>query len=353
MSMVQDVQGAWKGVCRKMQRWLVSESMRSSDAGLRIRCKIIRNLVRGESPTRIANILAVSRSHVYETAHDFLARGVEGLFDRRADNGEPKVHEAYIATVLEAVAGSPQQHGYQRPTWTQELLILVAQQRTGVKISVSTMSRLLAELKIRRGRPKPTVACPWSKQAKTRRLNQIRRLEENLPTDEVLLYLDEVDIHLNPKIGDDYMLRGQQKTVLTPGKNEKRYLAGALNARTGRLAWVEGERKTSALFIALVDHLVGKAYARAKTIHLVLDNFRIHSSRAVEAARQRWGERVQFHFLPPYCPDHNRIERLWKDLHDNVTRNHTCQEMLDLMQNVNDYLEPRRRTGKHSYTQAL
>jgi transposase len=28
------------------------------------------------------------------------------------------------------------------------------------------------------------------------------------------------------------------------------------------------------------------------------------------------------HFLPPYCPDDNRIERLWKDLHDNVTRNH-------------------------------
>ena len=32
------------------------------------------------------------------------------------------------------------------------------------------------------------------------------------------------------------------------------------------------------------------------------------------------------HFLPPYCPDHNRIERLWKDLHDNVTRNHTLSQ---------------------------
>ena len=33
------------------------------------------------------------------------------------------------------------------------------------------------------------------------------------------------DIHLNPKIGPDYMLRGTQKWVLTPGKNRKRYLA--------------------------------------------------------------------------------------------------------------------------------
>lgn len=131
----------------------------------------------------------------------------------------------------------------------------------------------------------------------------------------------------------------------SPGKNEKRFLAGALNASSGRLTWVEGTRKTSALFIALVDHLVTKAYSRTKVIHLVLDNFRIHSSRAVEAARARWGDRVQFHFLPPYCPDNNRIERLWKDLHGNVTRNHKCTEMSELMANVNEYLEPRRRTG--------
>lgn len=137
--------------------------------------------------------------------------------------------------------------------------------------------------------------------------------------------------------------------MLTPGQNAKCYLAGALNATSGRLTWVEGPRKTSALFIALIDHLVKRAPARARVIHLVLDNFRLHSSRAVQAARERWGDRVRFHFLPPYCPDHNRIERLWKDLHDNVTRNHTCRDMAQLMRYVNDYLQSRRRKGKHHY----
>ena len=353
MSIVQDVARAWKGVDRKMRRWAMSEAMHSPDAELRMRCRILRNLVRGESPTVIAKILGVGRSRVYGVAHRLLDDGVQGLCDRRADNGELKVREAYVATVLSALAGSPQQHGYQRPTWTQELLILVAQARTGVKISRTTMSRLLAAQGVRRGRPKPTVACPWPVARKTRRLRDIRRLERRLPAGEVLLYVDEVDIHLNPKIGDDWMLRGQQKRVLTPGQNVKRYLAGALNAQSGRLAWVEGPRKTSALFIALVDHLVKRAYPRARVIHLVLDNFRIHSSRAAHAARQRWGHRVRFHFLPPYSPDHNRIERLWKDLHDNVTRNHTCREMAELMRYVNDYLTPRRRTGKHCYTQAV
>jgi transposase len=109
---------------------------------------------------------------------------------------------------------------------------------------------------------------------------------------------------------------------------------------------VEDVRKTSNLFIALVDHLLGH-YRKAKTIHLVLDNFRIHSSKAVEAASARWGSRVVFHFLPPYCPDHNRIERMWKDLHDNVTRNHTCSSMDQLMTYVTSYLKQRRRTGCH------
>ena len=86
-------------------------------------------------------------------------------------------------------------------------IAFVAHARTGVKISPSTISRMLAAQGVRRGRPKPTVACPWTKQANMRRLNQIRRLEQNLPPDEVLLYVDEIDIHLNPKIGADLMLR--------------------------------------------------------------------------------------------------------------------------------------------------
>ena len=88
------------------------------------------------------------------------------------------------------------------------------------------MSRLLKRWRVRLGRPKPMVGCPWKKARKTRRLNVIRRLIQRLPAREVAVYIDEVDIHLNPKIGPDWMLCGEQKTVLTPGKNEKRYLAG-------------------------------------------------------------------------------------------------------------------------------
>lgn len=349
MGIIEQVRGAWNRLSKKVQRWFNREAMASADADWRIRLKIVRNLVRGEGPSTIARLLGCSRSHVYRTGNRFLEGGPEGLVDRREENGEVKVNEDYVGCLLAVVAGAPTQHGYDRPTWTQELLILVCARETGVVISTTTMSRVLAAQGVRHGRPKPTVACPWHKAHKTRRLNELRRLEEQCPSDEVVVFVDEVDIHLNPKIGPDWMLRGQQKEVPTPGKNQKRYLAGALNHRTGRLDWVEGESKASALFIALIDHLL-RVYRRKRVIHVILDNYKIHSSKIVEAAARRWGAKVVRHFLPPYCPDHNRIERLWKDLHDNVTRNHTCPDMEHLMATVRRYLE-QRKTGRHDYIQ--
>jgi hypothetical protein len=60
-------------------------------------------------------------------------------------------------------------------------------------------------------------------------------LLSGLPTDETAVFEDEVDVHLNPKIGSMWMRRGQQAEVETPGDTEKRYLAGSMNWRTGTL----------------------------------------------------------------------------------------------------------------------
>jgi transposase len=352
MGIMEEVVRAWKTLGRNERAFLVLTAARGEDAMFRAHCQYIRNLARGRSVNEVAEFAGCQAKTVRKWARRFLEEGVAGLVDRREDNGQVRVHEGYVSVVLAAVAKSPQDFGYLRPTWTQELLVLVAADQTQIQISCSTMSRLLKVLGVRHGRPKPYVTCPWSKHKKSRRLNEIRRVEENLPPKSVLLYVDEVDIHLNPKIGPDWMLRGQQKQIGTPGQNAKWYLAGALNARTGRICWVEGPRKTGALFIALVDHLVSRAYSGTETIHLVLDNFKIHDSQAVRAAKTRWGDRVVFHFLPPYCPDHNRIERVWKDLHDNVTRNHTRHTLPDLLNDVNAYLNQRRRSGKHSLIKA-
>jgi transposase len=346
----KEVQAAWRRCSGAMRRKVRCWAMTSRDADFRLRCKIVLNLVRGESTQRIAEMLGCSLSQVYRVARRFVEQGEIGLADRREDNGQTKVDESYQAELLRLVADdSPQDHGYRRPTWTQELLILVMEQTMGIRISQSRMSRLLRELEIRLGRPKPVVGCPWKKARRTRRLRHLERLIETLPEGEVLVYADEVDIDLNPKIGPDYMLRGTQKTAVTPGKNQKRYLAGALNANTGKFTWVEWDRKNSDLFILQLWQLVGRDYPNAKCIHIILDNYSIHSSQRTQIALAALGNRVRLHFLPPYCPDHNRIERVWRDLHDNVTRNHRCRTMDELIEEVRAYLATRQRALRHEY----
>jgi hypothetical protein len=291
-----------------------------------------------------------AKSQVYRVTKRFVEHGPVGLVDRREDNGENKVTDAYGMELLRLIEDSPQEHGYRRPTWTQELLILVLAERTGICVSITTMCRLLKQLEVRLNRPKPTVGCPWPKSLRQRRLRAIQRLVDMVPQGEVVLYLDEVDIHLNPKVGSDWTLAGKQRYVDTPGCNQKRYLAGAFNPKTGKVTWVEGDRKNSLLFLNLLYKLVTETYRSANRVHIILDNYGIHDSQQVQLAlKAAAASKIKLHFLPPYCPDHNRIERIWKDLHDNVTRNHRCAGMEELMTEVRLYLRTRNQGGHHTY----
>src|SRR5574337_139125 len=96
-----------------------------------------------------------------------------------------------------------------------------------------------------------------------------------------------------------------------------------------------GGPKNSDLFIALVEELC-RRYRRARRIHLVLDNFIIHKSKRTLRYLASLGGRVVLHFLPPYSPLSNVIERLWKQLHDHVTRNHRHRTIDPLMEAVDD-----------------
>jgi transposase len=330
------------GVRFSVKEKLCKQLRRCRLALVRLRHLIILNLLSGRSAYQTAEVLGVHNTTVYRVARRFRDHGAWGLWDAREDNGPTKLDDNYLAVLYRVVRGTPQQYGWRRPTWTRELLLETLVRQTGVRIHVTTMSRALALVKARRGRPRPTVGCPWAKAAKTRRLNALDNLLATLPRRHVAVYEDEVDIHLNPKIGLDWMGRGQQKEVQTPGQNQKRYLAGALEVRSGQVHWVEGLRKTSALFLALLDQLL-QIYAQAPVIHVILDNYRIHDSKIVQAALTDWGGCIRLHFLPPYCPNDNRIERVWQDLHANVTRNHTCPNMTALMREVRYYLRKRNR----------
>jgi len=269
-----------------------------------------------------------------------------GLIDRREDNGDRKADEQYIQTVRWLLEGTPQDRGLNRPTWTKRLLIDQARAYTGVTVSLTTMGRVLKQLGARRGLAKPIGVCPWSKSRRKQRMKLIAALVESTPPDQAVVWEDEADIDLNPKIGVDWMLPGTQRRVMTPGKNKKHYFAAAMDAHSDRLTWVSAEKKNSGLFVAMLKKLL-VTYAGKNMIHLILDNFVIHSSRQTPAWLAEHGHKIRLHFLPPYSPDDNRIERkLWREVHANVTINHRCASIEQLCGAVRSYMiSHNRRIG--------
>jgi len=324
---------------RRWEQRRLQRLMRTTrEAGIRSRALIVLHAAAGKSTGHIADAVGYDPSAVLKVLHRFAAEGEDGLRDHREDNGHTKVDAAMWGILAALLAGSPEDYGWARPTWTQELLARQVTHDTGVRVSESTVARMLAELGARWGMARPTVACPLGTRAQARRVRAIERRLATLPAGEEAFYEDEVDIHLNPRIGRDWMLPGGQKTVLTPGQNQKHYLAGALHTRTGQVFWVGNGRKNSYLFLQLLRKLAD-AFPHATKLHVVLDNYGIHSSRLVQwALTEEFHGRIALHFLPPYSPDHNRIERLWRELHANVTRNHRCATLPELLQRVAAFL---------------
>jgi len=328
----------------KRTRWIVLHhyvrsklrrmTQRTDDAATRTRYLIVLHADRSVPKAQIARALGCCRQTVDRVIDRYNELGEAGLLDRREDNGQRRADKLYVSTLKWILESSPRVFCHRRPTWTHQLLIETAATYTGVRISKRTMGRVLADLKVRRGRPKPLAPCPWPARRRNRVISAVKRLIQNLPPSEVALWEDEADIDLNPRIGLDYMLPGTQRTVMTPGKNVKRYLAGAMDATSDRVMWVSGDRKNSSLFIAMLKKLLER-YPHAKVIHVICDNYTIHDSRQTRTWLAEQGRRIKLHFLPPYCPDDNQIERaIWREMHANVTVNHRCETIDELMREV-------------------
>jgi hypothetical protein len=115
------------------------------------------------------------------------------------------------------------------------------------------------------------------------RLARLRVTFEQLKCPKAMVFADELDIHLSPKVGYAWMPKGTQMTGMIPGTNEKHYLAGFLDLATGALLHCIAAGKTNALFRDLLTRPDACDPAERYTrLCGVVDNYTIHHAKAVE-----------------------------------------------------------------------
>lgn len=322
------------------KRFLCRRAKKDSDWRFTRSVFIVLAISEGTRVNTIAALFRVHRTTVWRVAERFLADDIRGLRDGRSMRGPLKGTPGVGKVLAQLVRASPLEFGYARPTWTRALLAEEVEKQTGIHVSVTTVGRVLARIGARWNRPRSVVRCPWLEDKRKERLWEIGDVLARLPPDEIALFEDELDLHLNPKTGFDWMIRGEQKEVVTPGRNRKKHLAGALEPCSQKLVWVRGDRKDSGLFIRLL-RLLARTFRGFTKVHRILANYCIYKSKATRAALAELKGKIELHFLPPYCPQENKIELVWLHLHRNVTSNHCCREIEELMHRAENHLRGR------------
>ena len=113
--------------------------------------------------------------------------------------------------------------------------------------------------------------------------------------------------------------KGQQRQIPTYGKHQGVKLIGTLNYETGEIFCVEEEKYDAKVFLRFLEKVLAH-YPHGK-IAMVLDNARIHHAKLIQPFLKAHKNRLQLVFLPPYSPQLNLIEGLWKWLKDSVINN--------------------------------
>jgi transposase len=323
---------------RDERKTLLQEVRRGTDADRRLRAHILLLLADGWTWDTIVAVLFTSSSTINRWRCRFLEGGITAVLER--PRRASRWSTWWLTVVLRWVTlHTPVDFGFVRSRWTCATVAVLLREDHGVQVSRETIRRWLHQEGLVYRRPRPVLG-PQDPQ-RARKLQQIRALLHSLPASEVAVFEDEVDVNTNPKIGAMWMRRGQQAEVVTPGTNDKRYLAGSLNWRTGQLVLsAPGRRRNGDLFVEHLDDL-RRRYRRYRVIHVICDNARFHDAQRCRKVRDylaQWGHRIQLHYLPTYAPETNPIERVWWHLHEEITRNHRCKDIHALIDLIFDWL---------------
>jgi transposase len=322
------------------QEQMLSE-LRRARYGFLLAIHILLLCAAGRTPTQIAAFLFCSRSSVYRVVNAYRNGWLTFEFDEQTGLCTPlrtRLLSPHLKrSLLALLKAPPNVYGWCRTRWTCATLSAQLKVNRGVEVCSETVRRYLHQLGYVWKRAK--LAAKDDDPDRASKLARIRSIFEHLSLKEVLLFADELDIHLLAKVGYEWMRKGEQVEVWTPGTNEKNYLAGALDIVTGKVLHCVWFRKVNGLFIDLLKK-IDCTYASSKytRIYVVVDNYKIHKAKAVEA----WmgaHPRFELVYLPTYCPKANPIERVYGDVHDKCTRNHKRKRLRDLVEDVRRHFQ--------------
>jgi transposase len=111
-------------------------------------------------------------------------------------------------------------------------------------------------------------------------------------------------------------------------------LFGAVNIGRGRLVTQFEEKFNAMTFQSFLEHLLRRSGSRGRLMVIILDNARYHHAILLKPFLEKYRKRLKLEFLPPYSPELNPIERVWKLMRRLCTHNEYLPNLTDLQEVV-------------------
>ena len=176
-------------------------------------------------------------------------------------------------------------------------------------------------------------------------ISRYQQLRENLGEDETICFADGVHPTHNTHLSFGWIRKGTRKEICSNTGRQRINLSGALDVVEKRVHFQEDPMLNAEATISFLQR-IEKAYPLKNRIHLFLDNAKYYKNRKVRAYLET--SKIQTHYLPPYSPNLNPIERLWKWMKKRVLYNTYYEHFDDFKQAVFGFLESLTRIDPES-----
>lgn len=168
-------------------------------------------------------------------------------------------------------------------------------------------------------------------------LDTYEALKETVSSQEPILFADSVHPTQATKISYGWIKTGQTKQVETTASRTRLNIVGGIELGNLENAVIESYDTVNAHSIMDFLERIKAAYPRAPNLHLILDQAGYHRSHAVKEAAKKLN--ITLHYLPPYSPNLNPIERLWKVMNEQARNNRFFKSSKDFKDAIMNFFK--------------
>ena len=158
-------------------------------------------------------------------------------------------------------------------------------------------------------------------------------------SDEPILFIDGVHPTQGTKLAYGWMPKGRKTLVETTGSRTRLNIMGALNLNDIGSTVIREYDTINSLNIGKFFIAIRETYPITQKVHIILDGAGYHRSELV----QEWAYvmNIELHYLPPYSPNLNPIERLWKVMNEVVRNNRYFASSKDFREEIHRFFSER------------